>query len=157
MAHIEIVGTLGKDPELQTSQDGRTQFAKFSLAWSESSKDKAGQWIQGPTIWVQVTCFGRQAQNVAQSLRKGDRAIVTGRIKPELWSSAQQGEQMVVVLVADTVAPELTFATAQIAKNPKQGGQQSGGFGGHQQSGGDVWNSQPQGGGFDAQGSEPPF
>ncbi|MGO1992265.1 MAG: single-stranded DNA-binding protein [Corynebacterium sp.] len=161
MAHFAGTVTLGKDPELKTSQDGRTTFAKFSGAWSESSKDRQGSWVQGPTTWFQVTVFGRQAQNVAQSLHKGDRAVVIGRSKPELWSS-QQGEQTVHTIVADTVAPELTFATAQVTKNPKQGGggygggQQQGGFGGRPQGGDDPWNSAPQGG-FGAEGDEPPF
>ncbi|OLT54864.1 hypothetical protein BJF89_01125 [Corynebacterium sp. CNJ-954] len=160
MAHFAGTLTLGKDPELKQSQDGRTTFAKFSGAWSESSKDRQGSWVAGPTTWFQVTVFGRQAQNVAQSLHKGDRAVVIGRSKPELWSS-QQGEQTVHTIVADTVAPELTFATAQVTKNPKQGGggygggQQQGGFGG-QQGGGDPWNSAPSSNGFD-DGTPPPF
>lgn len=161
MAQISITGTLGKDPEGKTSNAGKP-FARFSLAWSESSKDQNGQWMDGPTQWVQVTCFGRVAQNLVASLHKGDRVNVTGRIKPESWSS-QQGEQTVLALTADAVSPDLTFASVQVQKNPKQGGggygggQQQGGFGGRPQGGDDAWNSAPQSnGGFDG-GEEPPF
>lgn len=153
MAQATIIGTLGKDPELKQSRDGRTTFAKFGVAWSERQKDATGNWDQGPTVWVQVTVFGRQAENIAQTLGKGDRAVVSGRLQPETWQS-NQGEQTVMVMVADTVAPELTFASAQVQKNPKQGGgQQQGGF---SQQQGDPWNSQPQGGFSDDQ-DEPPF
>lgn len=151
MAHFSETLTLGKDPELKTSQDGRTTFAKFSAAWSERSKDKTGNWEQGPTTWFQVTVFGRLAQNVAATLRKGDRAVIIGRAKPETWSS-QQGEQTVHTIVADTVAPDLTFATAQITRNPKGSGAGTG-----QQGGGSSWDAAPQGGGFDGQAEQPPF
>lgn len=159
MATISITGTLGKDPEGKTSNAGKP-FARFSLAWSESSKDQQGNWQDGPTQWVQVTCFGRVAQNLVASLHKGDRVNVTGRIKPESWSS-QQGEQTVLALTADAVSPDLTFASVQVQKNPKGGqggfggGQQQGGFGG-QQGGGDPWNSAPSSNGFD-DGTPPPF
>lgn len=150
MAQISITGTLGKDPEGKTSNAGKP-FARFSLAWSESSKDKTGQWMDGPTQWVQVTCFGRVAQNLVASLHKGDRVNVTGRIKPESWSS-QQGEQTVLALTADAVSPDLTFASVQVQKNPKGSGAGTG-----QQGGGSPWDAASQGGGFDQSGSEPPF
>ncbi|WP_291478464.1 single-stranded DNA-binding protein [Corynebacterium sp.] len=153
MAHFAGTVTLGKDPELKTSQDGRTTFAKFGGAWSESSKDRQGSWVQGPTVWLLVTVFGRQAQNLVQSAHKGDRVAVVGRLKPEAWQS-DHGEQTVLALVADSVTPDLTFASAQVVKNPKQGG---GGYGGgQQQGGGDPWNSAPASNGFD-DGTPPPF
>lgn len=156
MATISITGTLGKDPEGKTSNAGKP-FARFSLAWSESSKDQNGQWMDGPTQWVQVTCFGRVAQNLVASLHKGDRVNVTGRIKPESWSS-QQGEQTVLALTADSVSPDLTFASVQVQKNPKggQAGSQGGFGGGQTQGGGDPWNSAPSSNGFD-DGTPPPF
>lgn len=162
MAFSVITGSLGKDPELKSSRDGNTQFLKFGMAWSERQRQQDGSYHDGPTVWVQVTVFGRQAQNLAQTLQKGDRVVASGKLSPESWSS-QQGEQTVFVMVADTVAPELTFASAQVVKNPK-GGQQQGGFGGQSQGG---WNNQQQGqpqgqqsrGGFGGAGDsdEPPF
>lgn len=163
MAFSVITGSLGKDPELKSSRDGNTQFLKFSMAWSERQRQQDGSYHDGPTVWVQVTVFGRQAQNLSQTLQKGDRVVATGKLAPESWSS-QQGEQTVFAMVADTVAPELTFASAQVVKNPKGGGQQGGwsdqggqqprgGFGGQQ---GDPWNSAPAGG-FGGADDEPPF
>lgn len=158
MAQISIIGTLGKDPELEHGQNGGKAYTRLSLAWSESAKDQGGHWVDGPTVWLQVTAFGRVAENVVRSLHKGDRVVVTGRVKPETWTNRQSGESSTVLtVVADTVAPELTFANVQVAKNPK-GGQQSGGWsGGGAQQGG--WNNQQpqQQGGFGAEGDEPPF
>ena len=151
MATINITGTLGKDPELQHGQNTGKSFARFSLAWSERSKDKTGQWVDGPTQWLQCTAFGRVAENLAASLHKGDRVNVTGRIKPESWSS-QQGEQTVLSVQVDTVGPDLTFASVQVQKNPKGSGAGTG-----QQGGGSPWDAASQGGGFDQSGSEPPF
>lgn len=167
MAQATLIGTLGKDPELKQSRDGRTTFAKFSLAWSERQKDATGNFSDGPTQWIQVTVFGRQAQNVVASLGKGMRVIVTGRLQPEMWQS-QQGEQVVMTMTADTVAPELTFASVQVVRNEK-GQQQGSGFQGQQpaqqhqggfsqqQAQGDPWNSAPPAGGFGGDDSEPPF
>lgn len=162
MAQATLIGTLGKDPEVRQSKDGRTTFAKFSLAWSERQKDATGNFADGPTMWVQVTAFGRQATNIANSFGKGTRVIVTGRLQPEMWNG-NQGEQVVMTMVADTVAPELTFATVQVAKNEKgqqQGGFQQprqGGFSGQQEQG-DPWNSAPPAGGFgEGDQDTPPF
>jgi single-strand DNA-binding protein len=158
MAQIQITGTLGKDPELQTGQNSGKSFARFSLAWSERSKDRNGEWFDGPTQWVQCTAFGRVAENLAASLHKGDRVNVTGRVKPESWSS-QQGEQTVLALQVDSVGPDLTFASVQVQKNPKGSGSGTGGWnqGGQSQQGGDVWNSAPQGNGFPGADEPVPF
>lgn len=162
MAHITLTGTLGKEPELQHSQNGSKSFCRFSLAWSEASRDQGNHWVDGPTVWIQCTAFGRIAENLVRSLHKGDRVNVTGRIKPEAWANRQTGEESTVLTVlVDTVSPDLMFASVQVSKNPKQS--QGGGWsgGGAQQGGGQrsqqgAWDSAPQGG-FDVQGSEPPF
>lgn len=96
------------------------------------------------------------AENVVRSLYKGDRVVVTGRVKPEMWTNRQSGEQFTVLtVVADTVTPELIFASEQAAKNPK-GGQQSGGSSGGRAQQGRWNNQQSQQGGFDG-AEEPPF
>lgn len=151
MAQTTIVGALGKDPEMKTSRDGQTSWAQMSLAWSERSKDKTGQWVDGPTVWVQVKVFRRQGQNIEQSLHKGDRVVAVGDLRPEEWSS-QQGPETVMSMVADVVAPELTFASVDVVKNPKGSGAGTG-----QQGGGSSWDAAPQGGGFDGQAEQPPF
>lgn len=140
MAQISFNGRIGKDPELKQSQAGK-EYARLSVAWQERQKDRSGQWADGPTQWVSVTVFGRQAGNVVASLHKGDHVSVSGRIQPESWSS-DRGEETVLTVAADTVAPTLFFQQAQVGKDqPQQGGNN---FGGGDQQGG--WNNQHQGG-----------
>lgn len=124
MATMTVTGRLGKDPELKTSQAGK-EYVRMSVAWQERQKDRTGEWVDGPTVWLSVTAFGRQAGNIVASLKKGDHVTVTGRIQPELWSS-DQGEQTVFTVTADSVAPSLFFQRAQVGKDdPQQGGGQS--------------------------------
>lgn len=119
MAYAVITGNLGKDPELRTSKDGRTTYATTSIAWTEQTRDATGQWHDGPTIWVQTTIYGRQAHNAVASLQKGARVIAIGTLRPETWPS-QNGPETMFTLIADTIAPDLTFATASISRNPRE-------------------------------------
>lgn len=168
MANITFAGRIGKDPELKTSQAGK-EYVRLSVAWQERQKDRTGEWVDGPTMWVSVTAFGRQAGNLVASLKKGDHVTVTGRIQPESWSS-DQGEQTVLVVTADSVAPTLFFQRVQVGKDDPQGGggfqqqapqQSQGGF--QQQSAPqaqqpDPWGQSAPQGGFSNQGNEtPPF
>lgn len=162
MAYTTITGNIGKDIELKHSQNGKP-FTRFSVAWSERYKDKTGEYVDGPTVWVSVSAFGKTAENAAQSLHKGVRAIITGQLRPETWNS-NNGEETVFTMTADSVGPDLTFQTAQVQKSNGNGGggnfgggqfnsqpAQGGGFGGAQHPQGDPWNSQPQQGGFGGQ------
>lgn len=115
MAHTTIIGALGKDPELAESASGAT-YTRLSVAWSERYKDRTGDYITGPTTWVSVTVFDRQAHNVAASLTKGQQVIVTGDMRTELWSS-DQGEQAVVTMMAQTVSPALFYQVATVTKD----------------------------------------
>lgn len=171
MAHATIIGNLGKDPELKTSKDGQSQYATFSVAWRESTRDATGNWIDGPVTWVHVTCFGKYALNAAQTLRKGARVVTGGELRVEEWAS-QQGPSNVVTLKADYVAADLKFATAQIIANQPAN---NGGFGQQPQQrpaqqqpaprGGfaqqpaqqDAWNSQPTNYWNNNDNPEPPF
>lgn len=117
MAYAIITGNLGKAPEIRTSKDGRITYATTSIAWTEQKRDATGQWHEGPTIWVQVTIYGRQAHNAAASLQKGTRVTATGTLRPETWPS-QNGPETIFTLIADTISPDLTFATASISRNP---------------------------------------
>lgn len=170
MAHITLTGNLGSTPELKQSKNGNP-YAKFSLAWNEYIKDSSGQGGQGPTVWVQVTAFGRIAQNVCESLAKGMRVDVSGDLKPESWAS-DRGEETVLTLSANKVSPALDFQVVQVAKaqNNSQGGYSSGSQYGNNQRGGQQgnqgghWNGGSSTGGFGADGGgagapndEPPF
>lgn len=153
MAKVTLEGTLGKDPEVKFSQNGSPRVT-FSLAWSERQKDFAtGEWMDGPTVWVQCTAF-QDAEAIGAVLKKGNRVIVCGDLKPEEWSSSQ-GTDTVMTMVADRIGPSFRFQDLTVAKREK-GAQQGGGFSARPQ-GNDPWNSAPPAGGFGNQPEEAPF
>ena len=77
-----IKGTLGKDPELKYSSGGKA-YAKLSVAFTPYKKDVPAR--ERPSQWFNVVVFGNQAENVAESLQKGDRVIVDGELQVEEW------------------------------------------------------------------------
>lgn len=126
MATITVTGNVGGDPRINQAQSG-TSYARFSLAWAESIKDKTGQWQTGPTVWLHVTCFGRLAESVARNIRKGNRVTVSGTITPETWVDQQGQESTQMTIRANNVGADLTFQDMQINKHQaaQQGGWQS--------------------------------
>ena len=158
MAHTTITGNLTKDPELKQSQQGKP-YARFTVAWSERVRDAQGNYDDGPTVFVSVTCFGSTAENVCLSLQKGNRVDVTGQLTPDLWQK-DTGPETVFRMTADKVSPSLQWHVARPEKpGQHESAQQfAASQGAPSGSGGDVWNSAPQGGFGAAQDdSEPPF
>lgn len=155
MANITLTGNLFKDPELKQSQNG-TQYALAQMGWSESEKDKQGNWQNSPTIPVMLTVFGRDAQNFVQSAHKGDRVTVIGRAIPAEWQS-ENGPVTQIKMTVQQISIDLKFASAQVNKN--QSGGQQGGWNNTQQQPQqqNPWNSQPQQGSFPTGDDEPPF
>lgn len=158
MAQATIIGNLGKDPQFQTSQDGRTDYTRLNVAWSESSKDRTGQWVNGPVVWVFATVFGNQAQNVARSLKKGDRVVLSGDLKAEEWQS-DQGPQTTFTMRVNQVGA--SFIAQQVSVQKQQSGnQQNYQSQNHAQ---DAWSqAESQGqtaqtGGFSNTQIDPPF
>lgn len=123
MAHTVLTGNLGKDPELKSTRDGKPMLT-LSVAWSERTRDANGQWQPGPTVWVSARVFGRQAEHAAQSLHKGSMVTISGQLKPETWSS-DQGEQTVMTMMVDAIAPALFTQVANVRKADQQQAQQA--------------------------------
>lgn len=158
MANTTITGNLGKAPELKHTQQGKP-MTRLSVAWSERQRDRNGEYFDGPTVWVSATVFGRQAEHACGTFSKGDRVIITGDLKPEVWNS-DQGEQTVFAMMVQQVGVSMIGQEAQVNRVSAQnngGGYASNGASGGTQ--GDPWNSQPRSetGGFGGGGSEPPF
>lgn len=157
MAYTTITGNVGKEPEVKYSQSGKA-WMPLSVAWSERVKNKAGEWEDGPTVWVSVRVFGKQAENAAQTLHKGTMVTCTGQLKPETWHS-DQGEQTVFNMTADVVAPALFNQTAQVNKAASNESMQAAQNNLHnagftpQNNTGNTWGSPAPTG----QDSQPPF
>lgn len=151
---IVLTGNATRDPELRYTNSG-IPVANFGLAVNRRWRNSQTNEWEEETSFIDVKVWKQVAENVAESVGKGDRVTVIGRMDQETWDDKETGEpRSKIVVVADEVCVSLRWATAQITKNPKggQGGQsQGGGFGGGQQRGGGFGGGQSQGGGFGQQ------
>ncbi|MCU4187116.1 single-stranded DNA-binding protein [Acidiferrimicrobium sp. IK] len=158
---VTIVGNLTRDPELRFTPSGQAT-ASFGVAVNRRWQNRQTQEWNEATSFFDVVCWAELAENAAQSLTRGTRVVVSGRLDQRSWENQDGEKRSKIEIVADEVAPSLRYATAQISRNerrgPDGGAQQSGGgySSGAQQSGG-GYNSgaQQSGGGYNSGGSAP--
>jgi single-strand DNA-binding protein len=113
---MTIVGSLGRDPELRFTATGRA-VCGFTVAVSHRYKAQGSDDWTEETSWVDVTCWGTLGENVAASLVKGNRVLVTGRLRQEEWDDKETGKKRSkLTCVADSVGPDLRWATAIVEK-----------------------------------------
>jgi len=125
--HVTLIGNLVDDPELRFTPSG-IAMAKVRFAVNRRWQDRNGEW-QEDTSFFGGTLWRDAAENAAESLSKGARVIVTGRLEQRNWET-QEGEKRSVVEVAiDEIGPSLRWATASVTKSPRSGD----GFGGGSQ------------------------
>jgi single-strand DNA-binding protein len=105
------VGNLTSDPELRYTQNG-TPVVNFSLAVNQRVKDPDGTWRDGDTSFFRVNVWRDQAENVAESLGMGHRAVVLGRLRTRTWETPEGDKRTVTEIDADEVAPSLKWAIA---------------------------------------------
>lgn len=157
---ITIIGNLTDDPELRFTPSGKA-VAKFRVA-STPRYHKDGQWKDGEPLFLACTAWGQVGENVAESLQRGARVIVSGRLRQRSYETREGEKRTVIEVEVDEVGPSLRYATAKVKKMDRQSGG-SGGFGsgGGEPSGADdPWAStgataEPAAAGrFD---SDPPF
>ena len=157
---VTVVGNLTNDPELRFTPSGAA-VASFTVASTPRILDKAtNEWKDGDALFLRCSVWRQAAENVAESLTRGARVIVTGRLKQRSFETKEGEKRTVVELDVDEVGPSLRYATAKVTKASRGGGGGGGGFGGGAPSGGgsmddDPWASPaPSGGGMS---DEPPF
>ena len=151
---ITIVGNLVEDPILRFTNSG-VPVASFRVASTPRTFDRqSGEWKDGESLFMSCSVWRQAAENVAESLQRGMRVIVQGRLKQRSYETREGEKRTVVEMDVEEVGPSLRNATAKVNKTQRQGGgggfggggQQGGGFGGGQQGGGDGFGGQPQGG-----------
>jgi single-strand DNA-binding protein len=111
---VTFIGNLTNDPELRFTPGGRA-VANFGFAVNRSYTDKAGNKVEKPT-YFQVSVWGDMAENVANSLRKGNRALIQGYLETEDWNDREGNKRTTVRITANEVAPSLRWATAQVTR-----------------------------------------
>jgi single-strand DNA-binding protein len=126
--NITIVGNITRDPELRYTPSGQANV-RLGVAVNRKWQDRnSGEW-QEQTSFFDVIAWRELAENVNESLKKGARVIVTGRLEQRTWE--QEGnKRSVVEIIADEIAPSLRWATAKVEKTERRGGDQGGGGGG---------------------------
>ena len=135
---ITVVGNLTSDPELRFTPNGAA-VANFTVASTPRTFDRqANEFKDGETLFMRCSIWRDAAEHVAESLHRGDRVIVTGKLVSRSWD--KDGEKRSVMeMQADEVGPSLRYATAQVTKAQRQqGGQQQ------PAQGGSPWGGQPQ-------------
>ncbi|MET7643021.1 single-stranded DNA-binding protein [Streptomyces sp. NPDC005426] len=131
---ITIVGNLVDDPELRFTPAGAA-VAKFRIASTPRVFDKtANEWKDGDGLFLTCSVWRQQAENAAETLTKGMRVIVQGRLKQRSYEDRDQVKRTVYEIDVEEVGPSLLRASAKVLKNPAGGGQQQGGT-----QGADPW------------------
>ncbi|EME15427.1 single-stranded DNA-binding protein [Rhodococcus triatomae] len=165
---ITVVGNLTADPELRFTPAGAA-VANFTVASTPRTFDRqSNEWKDGEALFLRCNIWREAAENVAESLTRGSRVIVQGRLKQRSYETREGEKRTVVELEVDEIGPSLRYATAKVNKANRGGGGGGGGFGSSGGSGGgrpssgpadDPWGSAPQtSGSFGGGGNdEPPF
>ena len=179
---ITVIGNITGDPELRFTPSGAA-VANFTVASTPRQFDRqSNEWKDGETLFMRCSVWRDAAENVAESLQRGTRVIVSGRLKSRSYETKEGEKRTVIEMEVDEVGPSLRYATAKVNKTQRggggggfggasSGGQQGGGWGGGQQQD-DPWATgpgsgaqgggnpnAPQGGGWGQAPSydEPPF
>ncbi len=142
---ITVIGNLTADPELRFTPSGAA-VANFTVASTPRQFDRqSNEWKDGDTLFMRCSVWREAAENVAESLTKGTRVIVQGRLVQRSYETREGEKRTVVELQVDEVAPSLRYATAKVTRSQRSGG--GGGFGGGGQGGGSYGGGGNSGGG----------
>jgi single-strand DNA-binding protein len=144
---ITVIGNLTADPELRFTPSGAA-VANFTVASTPRTFDRqSNEWKDGETLFLRCSVWREAAENVAESLQKGMRVIVQGRLKSRSYETKEGERRTVTELDVDEVGPSLRYASAKVNRNARSGGQ-GGGFGGGGGQGGGGFGGGQQAGGF---------
>jgi single-strand DNA-binding protein len=131
---ITVVGNLVDDPELRFTPSGAA-VANFRIASTPRTFDRqTNEWKDGETLFLTCAVWRQAAENVAESLQRGMRVIVSGRLKSRSFETREGEKRTVFEIDVDEVGPSLRSATAKVTRASRSGGD-SGGFGGGNQGG----------------------
>ncbi|HET9078855.1 MAG TPA: single-stranded DNA-binding protein, partial [Acidimicrobiales bacterium] len=117
--HVSIVGNLTRDPELRFTPSGQAT-ATFGVAVNRRWQNRQTNEWEEATSFFDVVCWAQLAENAAQSLTKGTRVLVSGRLDQRSWETPDHERRSKIEITADEVAPSLRYATASITKNERR-------------------------------------
>ncbi|MBL7495128.1 single-stranded DNA-binding protein [Frankia sp. CNm7] len=144
---ITIVGNLTSDPELRFTPNGAA-VTSFTVASTPRTLDRAtNEWKDGEALFLRCSIWRQAAEHVAESLQKGARVIVQGRLKQRTFETREGEKRTVVELDVDEIGPSLRYATAKVVRAARGGGPGGGGGGYDGPSDGGYRGGGPGGGG----------
>jgi single-strand DNA-binding protein len=127
---LTVIGNLTDDPELRFTPSGAA-VANFTVASTPRTFNKqTNAWDDGETLFLRCSIWRQAAENVAESLTRGTRVIVSGRLKARSYETREGEKRTVMELEVDEIGPSLTWATAKVTRASRSGGGAGGGFGG---------------------------
>ncbi|MCO7273348.1 single-stranded DNA-binding protein [Cellulosimicrobium cellulans] len=148
---ITVIGNLTGDPELRFTPSGAA-VANFTVASTPRTFDRqSNEWKDGDTLFMRCSIWREAAENVAESLTKGMRVIVQGRLVQRSYETREGEKRTVVELQVDEIGPSLRYASAKVTRAQRSGG---GGFGGGGGYGGGANSGGASGGGFSSGGGQ---
>jgi single-strand DNA-binding protein len=125
---ITVVGNLTDDPELRFTPSGAA-VANFTVASTPRNFDKnSNEWVDGEAMFLRCSIWRQAAENVAESLQRGMRVVVQGRLKARSYETREGEKRTVFEIEVDEIGPSLKFATAKVNRTSRQGG--GGGYSG---------------------------
>jgi single-strand DNA-binding protein len=153
---VLLLGNLTRDPEIRYTSSGQAN-ARLGIAVSRRWQNRQTNEWEERTSFFNVVAWGDMAENISDTLGKGNRVIVNGRLEQRSWETDQGEKRSVVEVVADEIGPSLRWATAEVKRSERRGGggaPQGGGgdFGGGNRSGGGSGGGGNGGGGGNAGG-----
>jgi single-strand DNA-binding protein len=129
--NVTVIGNATREPELRFTNTGQA-VATFGLAVNRRWQNRQTNEWEEATSFFDVTCWAQLGENVAESVAKGSRVIVSGRLEQRSWETQDGDKRSKVEIIADEVGPSLRWATAEVTKNERRGGgdYEGGGSGG---------------------------
>jgi single-strand DNA-binding protein len=132
---VTVIGNVTRDPELRYTANGQAN-ANFGVAVNRRWMNRQTNEWEERVSFFNVVCWREMADNVAESLQKGSRVIVAGRLEQRSWETENGDKRSVVEIVADEIGPSLRWATAQVNRNERRGGPGGGNDGSGKSGGG---------------------
>lgn len=126
---VTVVGNVTRDPELRFTPSGQA-IATFGLAVNRMWTDRATNERKEQVSFFDIVCWAQLGQNVSETLVKGSRVIVNGRLEQRSWETDQGEKRNKIEIIADEVGPSLRWATADITKNERRDAADGGGASG---------------------------
>jgi single-strand DNA-binding protein len=124
-SQVSVIGNITREPELRFTPNGQPK-ANFGLAVNRRWQNRQSNEWEEQTSFFNIVCWGSLAENVAESLPKGARVMVTGRLEQRSWETDNGEKRSIVEVIADEIGPSLRWATAEVKRNDRRGPAEAG-------------------------------